>query len=97
LPLAALEYGAAGLAVVATAVGQVPEVLAGGDAGVLVPPASPDALRDGILDLLRSSERRQELASRLHARVATVYSADSAIRHLCSIYDSIVATTARAA
>jgi glycosyltransferase involved in cell wall biosynthesis len=97
LPLVALEYGAAGLPVVATAVGQVPEVLNGGDAGVLVPPGSPGDLCDGILGLLRSADRRQRYAAALQQRVASAYSAKAAVRRLCSIYDAILPSFARVA
>jgi glycosyltransferase involved in cell wall biosynthesis len=41
LPLALLEYGIAGLPAVSTNVGQCPEVLNDGAAGLLVPPSSP--------------------------------------------------------
>src|SRR5262249_52984601 len=41
-PLALLEYGLAGLPVVASAVGQCPEILDGGKAGLLTRPNDPD-------------------------------------------------------
>jgi glycosyltransferase involved in cell wall biosynthesis len=44
LPMSLLEYGAAGLAAVATEVGQCPDVLEHGRAGICVPPASADRL-----------------------------------------------------
>ena len=55
LPLALLEYGKHGLAAVSTAVGQCPEVLDNGYAGVLVPASSPDQFSDAIVGLLDRS------------------------------------------
>ena len=55
LPLALLEYGAAGLATVATAVGESAEVLGSGASGVLVPPGCPEALANAIIRLLECS------------------------------------------
>ena len=54
LPLALLEYGMARLATVATAVGQCPEVLDEGRAGILVPPGAPNQLGEALLSLLES-------------------------------------------
>jgi glycosyltransferase involved in cell wall biosynthesis len=74
LPLALLEYGMAGLPVVATHVGQCPEVLEEGQAGILVPSKSPDRLAEALLSLLQSPNRRDALGQQLH-RVCQVYEA----------------------
>jgi glycosyltransferase involved in cell wall biosynthesis len=54
LPVALLEAMAAGLPVVATATGGIPEVVEDGVSGLLVPPDDPGALR-GALERLASS------------------------------------------
>ena len=51
-PLVIPEARAAGLPIVATRVDGIPESLDGGDAGLLVPPRSPDALANAISGLL---------------------------------------------
>lgn len=61
LPNVALEASAAGVAVVATAVGGTPEVVADGETGLLVPPGQPDLLADAIGSLLDDPERRARL------------------------------------
>lgn len=48
LPVSLLEYGLAGLPVVATNVGQCSEVLGYGKFGILVPPSNPILLAEGI-------------------------------------------------
>jgi glycosyltransferase involved in cell wall biosynthesis len=55
-----LEAMASGAAVVATAVGALPEHAR--DGAALVPPEDPDALRSAIADLLADADRRRELA-----------------------------------
>jgi glycosyltransferase involved in cell wall biosynthesis len=69
-PLKVYEYLAAGLPIVASAVGQVPSALDGGRLGVLVPPDRPRALADA-LDALRLDVDRRA-AMRVDARAAAV-------------------------
>ena len=90
LPLALLEYGVAHLPAVATAVGQCPEVLANGAAGVLVPPSSPEALAEALRELLDSPRKREELAANLKTRLESQYSPATVIRRVCEVYSSVL-------
>lgn len=90
LPLALLEYGAAGLPSVATRVGQCPEVLDEGSAGVLVPPADPGALADALRGFLRSADARKNFGRRLKARVEEHYGAPKIIGQICDVYRTIL-------
>src|SRR5262249_26337320 len=90
LPLALIEYGLCRLPAVATRVGQCPDVLDDGRAGLLVPPGSPGPLADAILDLLGSAERRASFAARLARRVRTVYGPREALARVESIYCSVL-------
>ncbi|HEX3127359.1 MAG TPA: glycosyltransferase [Thermoanaerobaculia bacterium] len=85
-PLSLLEYGRAGLAAVATRVGQCAEVLEDGEAGVLVPPADPGALAREILALLRDPGRRSALGERLACRVRERYSPGAVMERLEAVY-----------
>ncbi|MDQ2768064.1 MAG: glycosyltransferase family 4 protein [Gemmatimonadota bacterium] len=60
-PLVIPEARAAGLPIVATRVDGIPESLDGGDAGLLVPPRSPDALANAIVGLLLDSAHRDRM------------------------------------
>lgn len=64
-----LEAMAAGLPIVAARAGAVPEVLAGGESGVLVPPGDPAALAAALDGLLEDPSRRATLAQAGLARV----------------------------
>ncbi|GAC1663824.1 MAG: glycosyltransferase [Candidatus Acidiferrum sp.] len=90
LPLALLEYGVAALPVVATRVGECPAVLDHGKAGLLVAPNSPQDFSTAILSLLHSRNLRSHLGERLRDRVANCYSASSAIRQLCQVYETVL-------
>ncbi|MEL7976462.1 glycosyltransferase family 4 protein [Isoptericola sp. F-RaC21] len=63
-PLKVYEYLAAGLPVVASAVGELPDTLEHGDAGVLVPPGDADALADALVALAHDADRRATLGAR---------------------------------
>jgi glycosyltransferase involved in cell wall biosynthesis len=91
LPLSLLEYGTAGLAVVATDVGQCREVLDEGRAGLLVPPSAPDSLAEALIGLLHSSERRAALGAALRKRVSTHYDPQTIVGQICEIYRSLLA------
>lgn len=72
LPLSVLEAMAAGLPVVASSVGGVPELV--GDAGVLVPPGDDSALADALAALLADPELRARLGAAGRARVEREFS-----------------------
>jgi len=69
LCVAAHEAMQAGLPLVASAVGELPNSIREGETGMLVPPQAPQALADALVDLLTSPER---LAAMGQAARATV-------------------------
>ena len=68
LPTVLLEALAAGLPVVSTPIGGVEEIVADGEAGVLVPPNEAGPLAQAIGELLGSVARRTQLAAAGRAR-----------------------------
>ena len=68
LPLALIEAMATGLAIVASDVGGIPEVVARGREAVLVPAASPTALAAAIRALLDDPVRRAALGAAAQRR-----------------------------
>jgi glycosyltransferase involved in cell wall biosynthesis len=90
LPVSLLEYGVAGLPVVATRVGECEEVLEGGRAGILVPPQSPHDLAQALLSLLGSPELCASLGERFLHRVHELYSPKSIIERVCLVYKTVL-------
>lgn len=69
LPNVALEAAAAGVPVVATAVGGTPEVILNGQTGFLVPPGEPLILADRTADLLRHADWARAFGNAARKRV----------------------------
>ena len=57
-PLSVMEYMGAGLPVLATEVGGLPELISDGENGILIPPRDPGALAEAAAALLADPERR---------------------------------------
>ncbi len=66
VPAVVIEAGMAAVPVVAARVGAVPEMLRGGEAGVLIEPGDVNGFAAGIRALVDDSERAQELGRRAH-------------------------------
>ncbi len=86
LPLAVLEAMAAGLPVVGARVGGIPELVADGESGILVPPEDPRALAAALDSLARDRGRLAELGRRGRERVATHFSAEQVGRRTVALY-----------
>jgi glycosyltransferase involved in cell wall biosynthesis len=91
LSVALLEYGMAGLATVATSVGQAVEVLDYGAAGILVPSAQPEILAQALSALVRSPEQRATLGCRFRMYVEKTYGPGPILRQVCQVYDTVLA------
>jgi glycosyltransferase involved in cell wall biosynthesis len=64
---------AAGLPVLASAVGALPSTIFDGETGALVPPGDPDALAAAIAALVRQPERLAAMGMAARARVLDLY------------------------
>ncbi len=86
LPLALLEAMRAGVPVVASAVGEIPQVLEGGQAGLLAAPGDAAALAAALGQLLAEPGRAQALAARAEQVVLERYSIERMAERYVSVY-----------
>lgn len=84
-PMAVLEAMAWSVPVVATAVGDVPQLLQGG-AGLSVPPGDPGALMRAIQTILRDPPLAQRMGAQGRAHVIRHHSPQSVARRLGALY-----------
>lgn len=96
LPNSMIEAMATGLAVVVSAVGNVPDVVTDGREALLVPPRSAAELENAIRRLLDDPALRQSLAARGHALVKAEYAVEGAVQILAQVVESAVRSDDRA-
>lgn len=94
-PLSVLEAMAAGSAVVATSVGEIPVMLDGGRAGILVEPHDPVALAAALEEILANPGERERLGAAARARIEQVYDWDRMVDRLFDLYQRLVAARPR--
>ena len=84
-----LEAMACGCAVVASAVGGIPEVVADGRTGLLVPPGDPEALATAINTLISDPDRATELGVRGRERAVAEFSWDQVAAQTAALYTDL--------
>ena len=88
-----LDAMAAGLPVVATRVGGIPEAVTDGETGILVPPFVPPMLAQALSELAGDPERRARLGEAGRQR-ARLFSADRTEELTRELYEEILARSA---
>jgi glycosyltransferase involved in cell wall biosynthesis len=90
-PASLIEAMAAGIPVVATRVGGVPDLVADEKTGSLVPPGDPGALSRAIETLLCDPDRRREMGRLAREAVYPKYSDAALIDRMDDLYSSLLA------
>lgn len=86
-----LDAMSAGLAVVASRTGGLPDAVADGETGLLVPPGDAAALADALLTLLRSSDLRRRLGEAGRFRATQQFSDSAMVRGVSAVYGAVLA------
>jgi glycosyltransferase involved in cell wall biosynthesis len=89
LPLALMEAVSAGLPIVATAVGELPNILTNRINALVVPAEQPQALADAILELTNDRELRTRLG-KAALELADLFDVQRCVREVESIYDELL-------
>jgi glycosyltransferase involved in cell wall biosynthesis len=94
-PLAALEYMDAGLPVVATRVGGMPDLIEDRVHGRLVEPGDPGALAAAIVEVVRDRDRAAEMGARARERRRAEFDLNGTVRALEEMYERLAAERGR--
>ncbi len=86
LPMSVLEAMAAGLPVLATAVGGIPEAVADGVEGFLVPPGDVDALAARLAQLLDDQALARRMGEAGRRKVESTFSSDAVLPRIERLY-----------
>ncbi len=87
LPYFLLESGAAGLPVVATNVGGIPEIIEDNVTGILVPSKNAEKIKDTLEDLMENPEKALQLGNNLKQKVETQFTMEKMIAETIRLYD----------
>jgi glycosyltransferase involved in cell wall biosynthesis len=87
---AALEAMAAGLPVVATNVGGLPELVVDGQTGWLVPARDPAMLADCLRRLIADAEKREAMGAAGRERARKQFSLARMVEQIVAVYDGVL-------
>jgi glycosyltransferase involved in cell wall biosynthesis len=76
-----VEASSAGVPVVASNTGGIPEIVVDGETGFLVPPGDPRALAEKIILLLKNEDLRRRFGKAARARFESAFSVRNVSRH----------------
>ena len=87
---------AAGLSVVASSVGGIPEIVESGVTGILVPPREPATLATAIRSLLADRPRLAQMSEAARASADRQFSTTAWIERLAVVYENVLAEVRQA-
>jgi glycosyltransferase involved in cell wall biosynthesis len=92
-PVSLIEAMAAGVPVVASAVGGVPDVVEDGVTGVLIPPRQPEAVAAAIVEAVLHPERASLMAARARSSVRERFDSARLVKEIEAMYRQTLAET----
>lgn len=84
------EAMAAGTPVVASACGGIPEIVADGETGVLVPPRDPGAIAEALVALLGDSGRRRAMGQAGRRRAVSLFTVQRTVAGVEGVYADLL-------
>lgn len=90
LPYTIIEAMMAGLPVVATRVGGIPELVEDGVTGFLVPPKDPEALAVALQKLIDNPKMRQQMGGAGQKKAMQEFTLDRMLRETVRVYEEVL-------
>lgn len=90
-PLKIFEYMACGVPVVASGLGQIPEIIRNGETGLLYPPDEPEALMEACDRLLSDPDLRYRLGAAAAKEVHGRYTWDHNVERVIEVAQDLIA------
>jgi glycosyltransferase involved in cell wall biosynthesis len=90
-PLSVIEAMAAGLPIVSTAVGGVPELLQNGKEGFIVQPGHANGLSEAMMTLLNDSNLRRAMGEAAAVRAKAKFDVSAMVRAYEELYEEVSA------
>jgi glycosyltransferase involved in cell wall biosynthesis len=84
-----IEAMSAGKPVIGTTVGGIPEIIADGVTGILVPPNSPDELAKAVAKILEDPEVARQMGQAGQQRAQTFFSSQRYVREIKKVYEEL--------
>ncbi|MGQ9730197.1 MAG: glycosyltransferase [Candidatus Zipacnadales bacterium] len=91
LPLAVVEAAAAGLPIIATEVGGIPEIITHDHDGLLVPPGNSQALAEAIQRLIDNPDQARKLGENARRTAFERFSAEKMAQAYLELYKALLA------
>ena len=88
--LSALEAMAAGVPVVGSDAGGLPEVVRHAESGYLLPVGDVEGMAARTIEILRDDERRREMGEAARHRVASLFDADRVVEQYEAVYERVI-------
>ncbi|HEX7591676.1 MAG TPA: glycosyltransferase family 4 protein [Candidatus Limnocylindrales bacterium] len=88
--VAAAEASASGVPVVATRVGGIPEVVADGETGLLVPPENPEQLAAALARLIADSDLRARLGAAGRRKIEAEFRWEDCVERMERVYAGVI-------
>lgn len=90
MPMALLEAMAAGKAVIATTVGDIPRVIKSHKNGILINPGNAMAVQEALSKLISANDLRKKMGINARNEIINNFSSQVMTRKYCRIYDSLL-------
>jgi glycosyltransferase involved in cell wall biosynthesis len=97
LGVSLLQASSAGVPIVASAVGGIPDAVHDGVNGILLPPADVPLLTRAVIELLRDSARARRMGEAGRQRVEREFSIDSMVEGNLRVYRELLGSRQRVA